>query len=173
MRGRDGVPGFPEGLLLSLTLFSCKNRQSLTSAAGLPIGSPTTRRSVIGHWARCARLASLLPSLLHTGNAAMQRDDCLFLAVAAGEPSPLCSLLSDQTSAASASFCGVCEARRFALNTHHIPSLPKAVGTARRPFCTNPLISLPLFAHCLSLFSLVRRKIINMRTHTRQEPDLL
>lgn len=73
LRGRDGGPGFPEGLLLSLPLFSCKNCQSLTSAVGLLIGSAATRRSLIGHRAQCAIRASLLPSLLHTGNAAMQR----------------------------------------------------------------------------------------------------
>lgn len=164
LEGTRRGPGFPEGLLLSLPLFSCKNCQSLTSAAGLLIGSAATRRSLIGHRAQCAIRASLLPSLLHTGNAAMQRrlpvpGCCQWTELPLGSP------LSDQTSAASAAFCWMCELKRSALNTHQIPSLPKALGAARRPFCTNTL-SLSLSR---SLFPCAQTEHIraHARTHTR------
>lgn len=171
MRGRDGGPGFPKGLFLSLPLFSCKNCQSLTSAAGLLIGSAATRRSLIGHWAQCASRASLLPSLLHTGgNAAMQRDDCLFLAVAAGEPSPLLlTALGPDVRCCCRRLLWDVQAE--ALCTQHTSDSlpPQGSGCCTASILHKPAhlaLSLCRLSLSLSLFSLVRRQSINMRAHT-------
>lgn len=80
MRGWDGSrfprrPSLPAALSCKLSIFNL--------SCGLPIGSSATRRSLIGRSARCAIRASLLPALLSTRSAAMQRG--LLLTVAGNQ----------------------------------------------------------------------------------------